>query len=174
MTDTKTNVRNVDGVGLWSPSKNSSDEWRAEKLQLEEPIVSPPEEFSDKPNNSKPEEFTLKSSSLSPNSTPLPTRRNKRVSRARSREETACLAAFHLLTSRFPHVARLATLFPGADTTRVHLLQGILDLRTEEIKEDKTDDNILLLPPSENAHTFAELQGALLKRIQKMQEVSRE
>ena len=175
MTDTKTNVRNVDGVGLWSPSKNSSDEWRAEKLQLEEPIVSPPEEFSDKPNNAKPEEFTLKSSSLSPNSTPLPTRRNKRVSRARSREETACLAAFHLLTSRFPHVARLATLFPGADTTtRVHLLQGILDLRSEEIKEDKTDDNILLLPPSENAHTFAELQGALLKRIQKMQEVSRE
>ena len=54
VTDTKTNVRNVDGVGLWSPSKNSSDEWRAEKLQLEEPIVSPPEEFSDKPNNSKP------------------------------------------------------------------------------------------------------------------------
>ena len=100
---------------------------------------------------------------------------NKRVSTRRSREETACLAAFQLLTSRFPHVARLATLFPGPDTkTRLHLLQDILDLNNEEVKDEQTDENILLLPPSENAHTFAELQGALLKRIQRMQEISRE
>ena len=174
-------MRKFDGVRPWSQSTSSSSEWREEKLQLEEPIVSPPEEFSDKPNSSKSDEPSLKSCSLSTNSTPLPTRRiklftNKRVSRGRrSREETACLAAFQLLASRFPHVARLATLFPGPDTrTRLHLLQDILDLKNEEIKDDQADENILLLPPSENAHTFAELQGALLKRIQKMQEVSRE
>ena len=180
MTNIETNAKKVDGVGLWSQSKSSSSEWREEKLQLEEPIVSPPEEFSDKPNSSKSEESALKPCSLSTNSTPLPTRRNKlltnkRVSRKRNREETACLAAFQLLSSRFPHVARLATLFPGPDTkTRLHLLQDILDLKNEEFKDEQTDENILLLPPSENAHTFAELQGALLKRIQRMQEISRE
>ena len=180
VTNIETNTRKVDGVGSWSQSKSNSTEWREEKLQLEEPIVSPPEEFSDKPNSSKTEESTLKPCSPSTNSTPLPTRRsklstNKRVSRRRSREETACLAAFQLLASRFPHVTRLTTLFPGPDTrTRGHLLQDILDLKNEDPKDEQADENILLLPPSENAHTFAELQGALLKRIQRMQEISRE
>ena len=53
-------------------------------------------------------------------------------------------------------------------------MQDILDLKNEEFKDEQADENILLLPPSENAHTFAELQGALLKRIQRMQEISRE
>ena len=180
VTNIETNIKNIEVRRLWSPSKENSNEWREEKLLLEEPIVLPPEEFSDHPRIAKTEEPIPKSSSRSANSTPLPGRRkkfstNKRVSSRLGREETACLAAFQLLASRFPHVERLVTLFPGPETrTRVHVLQEILDLKNEALKDENADENILLLPPSENAHTFAELQGALLKRIQKMQEVSRE
>ena len=180
VTNIETNIKNIDVRRLWSPSKENSNEWREEKLMLEEPIVLPPEEFSDHPRIAKTEEPIAKSSSRSANSTPLPARRkkfssNKRISSRLSREETACQAAFQLLASRFPHVERLVTLFPGPETrTRVHVLQEILDLKNEALKDENADENILLLPPSENAHTFAELQGALLKRIQIMQEVSRE